>query len=113
VEELNKEISRPEISKVINQMFAEDELFKETIESVFKADPLKGRQLVLKRAKQAMAKTASVPKAMTGASTGSSGNAQIAPQSQQNAEITHINFKSTPEQKEAFAKTLYNKFVRN
>jgi hypothetical protein len=111
IDYLDQEIGKPEVEAVVKQLLEKDEFFKESVQAIWKSEPVKARELVLKKAKQVMAKRASVPKAMTTASTSSAGNG-VSDVSTQNRNVTSINVHSSEADKLAFAQNFYNNIMK-
>ncbi len=108
------EIEKPEVAAVLGQLIEKDPLFKESFELMTKSDPIKAGELALKRANQILAKRAAkAPKPLTSSSTAGAGNgAPTSASSQGNKVVTSINGWSTQEDRDAFAKHVYNTIMK-
>jgi len=100
-----------EISPLV-KILEEDEVFKEMASTIHAKDPLKAKQMIMKKVKGAMAaaKKASVPKTPAGASIGST-NSGAAKEEGAKRDVTFVNGRSTDADRQAFAEGLYKKIL--
>ncbi|MGL5039582.1 MAG: hypothetical protein ACRC6D_05605 [Aeromonas sp.] len=110
VADLHEQLSRPEVNSLAEKILEEDEVFKEMVLSIHKTDPLKAKQMMMKKVKNSMAKKASVPKTPAGASVGST-NAGAAKEEAVKRDVKSINGRSSEDDKLAFAENLYKKIL--
>lgn len=112
IEELDAEFKRPEINSLAQKILEEDEVFKEMASTIHAKDPLKAKQMIMKKVKGAMAaaKKASVPKTPAGASIGST-NSGAAKEEGAKRDVTFVNGRSTDADRQAFAEGLYKKIL--
>lgn len=108
IDSLNAILNRSDVAGVLNKMMETDEVFQQTAETLLRTAPIKGRELLIKKAKQALAKSARPSRPLSTSSNGTQSANQVPNQSQQEVQknVKFINARSSPEEIAAFAENL-------